>query len=85
MGEEYEMRFENATDQPWHFAVYQTYPTSPGLSSVAWQVRGLPPQKVGSPPPGATVSWTMNYGVCSADFDTNQQKFTGSQFAPAIA
>ena len=83
MGEEYEMKFENATDQPWHFAVYQKYPTSPGLSSVAWQVRGLPPQKTGSPAPGATVSWTMSYGVSIADFDMDQQKFTGNQFAPA--
>ena len=83
MGEHYEMKFQNATDQPWHFAVYQKFPTSPGLSSVAWQVRGLPPQKIGSPAPSATVSWTMNYGVCIADFDTDGQKFTGDQFAPA--
>ena len=83
MGEQYEMKFENTTDQPWHFAVYQKYPKSPGLSSVAWQVRGLPPQKVGSPAPAATVSWTMNYGVCIADFDKDQQKFTGNQFASA--
>ena len=77
------MIFQNATDQSWQFAVYQTMPDSPGLSSVAWQIRGLPPQQVGSPPPQAEVDWTMQYGICIADFDKNFNRFTGTQFAQA--
>ena len=80
--EQYKMILKNATDQPWHFGVYQKQPSSPGLTSVAWQVRGIPPQ-ISDVPPNAEVSWTMEYGVCIADFDENDRKYTGMQFSPA--
>ena len=83
MGEPYTMTFFNATDQPWHFAVYKSIPDSPGLSSVAWQVRGVPPQQGNNKPPSAQVTWEMNYGLCIADFDKDFNKFTGNQFATA--
>ena len=76
------MILKNATDQPWHFGVYQKNPASPGLSSVAWQVRGVPP-KQGDTPASAQVNWNMSYGLCIADFDQDERTFTGSQMAPA--
>lgn len=80
--EDYKMILRNSTDQPWHFGIYQKQPSSPGLTSVAWQVRGLPPM-VGEVPPSAEVNWALEYGVCIADFDEDERKFTGIQFAPA--
>ena len=82
MGESYEMILQNATDEPWHFAVYQKYPMSPGLTSVAWQVRGIPP-KTGSVPSEANVNWNMDYGICIAKFDKNNGTYTGKQIMPA--
>ena len=76
------MTLENGTDQPWHFGVYQKSPSSPGLTSVAWQVRGIPPQS-GSVPSSAEVTWTLDYGLCIANFDKDGRKYTGTQFAPA--
>ena len=81
-GTKYNMTFINATDQPWHFGVYQKNPESPGLTSVAWQVRGVPPIE-GSKPSSAEVNWTLNYGICIADFDKDINGYTGKQFAPA--
>ena len=51
------MRFKNSTENAYQSAVYQEYPDSPGLDSVAWQVQGLGP--------GATnrVDWSLNYQV----------------------
>ena len=76
------MTFLNATNEPWHFGVYQKSPESPGLNSVAWQVRGVPPQ-TGSKPSSAEVNWTLNYGICIAKFDKDFNGYTGQQFAPA--
>ena len=76
------MIFFNKTNQPWHFAIYQKYPESPGLNSVAWQVRGVPPIE-GSRPSSAEVNWTLNYGLCIANFDKDIMGYTGKQFAPA--
>ena len=84
MSETYSIVFQNATDQVWHFAVYQKYPSSPGLTSIAWQVLPLGPQEQGNPPPQATVSWTLQYGLCIANFDEANQQFTGQQFASAF-
>ena len=84
MGEPYKMTFVNATDQPWFFAVYKSVPESPGLSSVAWQVRGLPQQLQGSKAPQADVTWQMSYGLCIANFDQNFRQYTGSQYGTAV-
>ena len=83
MSERYKLILENATDQPWHFGVYQKVPSSPGLSSVAWQVRGVPPT-ASDRHSQAEVNWTMDYGVCIAKFDKDEASYTGSQFAPAL-
>ena len=72
-GTEYKMTFENSTDQPWHFGVYQKNPESPGLTSVAWQVRGVPPQE-GDKPSSAQVNWTMQYGICICQFRQRLQR-----------
>ena len=77
-GAEYKMIFVNSTDEPWYFGVYQKYPESPGLNSVAWQVRRVPPI-AGSLPSAAEVNWTLNYGVCMADFDKDIKGYTGGK------
>ena len=77
MATNYTLRFKNSTQNAYHFAVYQTFPNSPGLDSVAWQVRGLGP--------GATnrVDWSLEYQVAIADWDHNAALFSGSQICSA--
>ena len=77
MATNYTVRFKNSTQNAYHFAVYQKYPASPGLDSVAWQVRGLGP--------GATnrVDWTLDYQVAIANWDVNGGLYSGVQMAPA--
>jgi hypothetical protein len=71
MAESYKLILKKATDQLWHFGVYQKNPSSPGLTSVAWHVCGVPPNQ------SAQVNWTMSYGLCIADFFQDQHKFEG--------
>lgn len=78
----YQIDFENSTDENYYFAVYQKLPESAGLMSLAWQVRRVPKQ-IGNQPSTSTVTWTMNYGIAIADWDKDHKKFTGSQTAPA--
>lgn len=68
MAVNYTVRFKNLTPNAYHFAVYQKYPESPGLDSIAWQVRGLGP--------GATnrADWALKYEVAIADWDADQSK-----------
>ena len=73
----YTINFVNDTDEAYFFAVYQDFPSSPGLRSVAWQVRRLPER--GSVPSTNRVSWTMSYGISIANWDADQKEFTGSQ------
>ena len=80
--QEYKLTLVNSTDQPFYYGVYQKFPLSPGLVSVAWQVRGIPPQE-GDLPSSAEVEWTMNYGLCIANFDKETRVYKGEQFAPA--
>ena len=67
----------NSTDKSYYFCVYQTFPRSPGLRSVAWQVRGIPPK--GQAPSTADVEWDMVYGVSIL----NWHKYTGEQIVTA--
>ena len=77
MATSYTVHFKNSTNNAYHFAIYQKYPNSPGLESVAWQVRGLGP--------GATnrVDWTLDYQVAIADWDANAGLYSGCQVVPA--
>ena len=77
MATSYTVRFKNSTKNAYHFAIYQKYPNSPGLNSVAWQVRGLAS--------GATnrVDWTLDYQVAIADWDADNGQYSGSQLKPA--
>ena len=77
MGTNYTLRFKNSTQNAYHFAVYQRFPNSPGLDSVAWQVRGLGPNATNR------VDWSLDYRVAIADWDTNADQFSGSQMSPA--
>ena len=54
----------NNTKESYFFGVYQEFPESPGLKSVAWQVRGVPPG--GSIPSTSDITWTLTYGVSVA-------------------
>ena len=73
----YTVRFKNSTEHAYHFAVYQKYPNSPGLDSVAWQVRGLGPGATGR------VDWKLDYQVAIADWDADNGQFSGSQLRTA--
>ena len=80
---QYSMTIQNASTNPWHLAIYQSFPESPGLSSVAWQIVQLPAQNVGTPPPQGTATWTMSYGTSIADFDQVNGVYTGQAYANA--
>lgn len=73
----YTVRFKNSTQNFYHFAIYQKCPNSPGLESVAWQVRDLGP--------GATnrVDWSPDYQVAIADWVLNNGQFSASQICCA--
>ena len=73
----YTINFINDTDENYFFGVYQKFPNSPGIQSIAWQVRRV--SKRGSIPTTSKVSWTMSYGIAIANWDQNQKEYTGSQ------
>lgn len=77
----YHITCKNSTDESYHFGVYQTFPSSPGLKSVAWQVRGVPPK--GELASTADIDWTMMYGISIAKWDSDGQKYTGKQVVSA--
>ena len=77
MAKTYSVQFKNSTENAYHFAIYQKYPNSPGLESVAWQVRGLPPRSTNR------VDWTLDYQVAIADWDSNASQYSGGQMVPA--
>ena len=73
----YQVELVNSTSQPYHFAIYQKYPDSPGLQSVAWQI-----ERLGH---GAqeTVCWKMQYSVAITDWDEINNAYKGKQLVPA--
>ena len=77
MAKTYTVQFKNSTENPYHFAIYQKYPNSPGLESIAWQVRGLAPSATNR------VDWTLDYQVAIADWDSNASQYSGGQMIPA--
>ena len=77
MSDRYTVHFKNSTKNAYHFAVYQKYPESPGLDSVAWQVRGLGPNATNR------VDWTLDYDVAIADWDANDSAYSGQEVEPA--
>lgn len=81
MSSHYHITCINSTDQSYHFGVYQTFPNSPGLKSVAWQVRGVP--RKGEVPSTGDIDWMMIYGVSIAKWDSDGKKYTGKQMVSA--
>lgn len=81
MSTNYHITCINSTDKSYHFGVYQTFPNSPGLKSIAWQVRGVPPK--GQVPSTSDIDWNLMYGVSIANWDANGQKYTGKQVVGA--
>lgn len=80
---QFTLKFENATDKPWYFAVYQKFPADHKISSVVWQVVKLAPQLSGSSPTVGELKWTRSYGVCIAEFDEDLHKFSTTQVVSA--
>ncbi|MGB0524319.1 MAG: hypothetical protein ACPGJS_15220 [Flammeovirgaceae bacterium] len=58
----YTIEFENKTDETWTFCVYQDYPNSPGIQSVAWKQTTIPTQGVSG------VEWATQYQACVVDY-----------------
>ena len=81
MGTRYHITCVNSTDKTYFFGVYQDFPDSPGLQSIAWQVRGVPPK--GSSPSTSSIDWTIQYGVSVANWDANGKSYTGQQIVDA--
>ena len=79
--DEHQLTVQNATDRPWYFGVYQTYPKCLGLTSVAWQVCGVAPSF--GIPTTHHIKWSMDIGVCITEFDEDERRYMGVQYAPA--
>ena len=77
MATNYTVRFKNSTPNAYHFAVYQQHPESPGLDSIAWQVRGLPPNGINR------ADWSLDFQVAIANWDENAGQYTGRQLVQA--
>ena len=73
------MMLQNSTDRPWYFGIYQRASRS---ADIAWKVCGLPP-KVSDVPTINEVKWSMEYGLCIARFDSDEQRYVPIQLAPA--
>ncbi len=77
-GTKYEIWFKNSTPTSRHFAVYQKFPNTPGLRSIAWKVVGIPPSGTGS------TQWTMDFGVAIVNWQTGTPGIqTEQQIVPA--
>ena len=77
MATKYNVQFVNNTKEAYHFAIYQKYPKAPGLTSVAFKVRGVPPNGKND------ATWNMTYGTAITDFDRNGKNWTGEQIQNA--
>lgn len=73
----------NNTEKCYHFAIYQRpHPKSPGLRSVAWKVRGVPPRGVVAS--ASFVEWKAgDYGVCIADWNKTRERYFERQIIVA--
>jgi hypothetical protein len=71
----YYVNYTNMTDRTWTMAVYQTFPESPGLDSVAWKRTTVPTHGFSG------VSWAVEYNVALADYEqtTPLGVYTASQ------
>jgi hypothetical protein len=71
----YYVNFNNQTDRTWTMAVYQTFPESPGLDSVAWKRTTVPTKGFSG------VTWAVEYNVALADYEqtTPLGVYTSSQ------
>ena len=74
---EYQVQLVNSTDQAYHFAIYQKYPDSPGLQSVAWKIERLGHSAE------ETVSWKLHYSVAITNWDAKNNAYKGKQMRPA--
>ena len=73
MATTYNVRFFNNTNGAYFFVIYQAHPKAPGLKSVAFQVRAIPPKGK------ADATWDMTFGTAITDFEPNSKAWTGQQ------
>lgn len=73
----FRINFFNNTDVAMHFCVYQQIPDYPGLKSVAWKVRRLPPRGNGK------VAFTLTFGTALAEWDVDESAWVAQQLRPA--
>ena len=76
MSTPYRVQFYNKSGNPYHMAIYKKFPAS--IVSVAWQVRGVPPESGPS-----NVDFTLKYSVSLSDWDPDNGTFTGYKTIPA--
>ncbi len=74
----YTCDFENDTKETWTFCVYQTFPQSTGIQSVAWKQTTVP--KSGN----SGVEWEISYQACILNYRQSSGKgvYKASQSLP---
>jgi len=81
MSKQYFVTFKNLSQQNKviHFAIYQQYPSLPGLKQVAWKKAGV--YKNGQ----ATVGWSTTYNAVLSNYhdEFGTGVFSNSQIPPA--
>ena len=50
---------------------------------MAWQVCSLPPS-LGNTPTTYHIRWSLDFGICIAEFNGHEQKYMDVQYAPAM-
>lgn len=60
--EAYYVNFENDSDRTWTMAIYQKFPDSPGLDTVAWKLTSVPQQGFSG------VTWNVSYNAALAAY-----------------
>ena len=80
---QYTLKVQNATDQPFHFAVYQEFLFNKRIQSIAWKVINLAPKASNNMITEKEVCWSEVYGVCTANYEANESRFVPNQVAQA--
>ena len=80
---QYTLKVQNATDQPFHFAVYQKFKFNQRIQSVAWKVINLAPHASNNMITEKEICWSEVYSVCTANYEANETKFIPNQVLQA--
>ena len=77
MATRYNVVFKNNTEEAYHFTIYQEYPDSPGLGTLAFQVRGVPSRGRND------ATWDMKFATAVIKWDTYNNKWSAIQIQHA--